>query len=152
MAGKPRLSLLALVSLTVKKKRPDRRPRQACGRKREPLTPHWTGQRATAFPRGKPPAFTASPVQGQLDAPNKRFQEYNEALRAWQEKSQTIEGAADMSDTLKGLRRSSPICRTNCPVISKSSAPTDTRFPAESTDALPRYVTFTKARSRGCRT
>lgn len=41
-------------------------------------------------------------LQGQLDAPNKRFQEYNEALRAWQEKCHLIEGAADKPDTLKG--------------------------------------------------
>jgi hypothetical protein len=41
-------------------------------------------------------------LQGQLDAPNKRFQEYNEALRAWQERRQQIEGAPDKFDTLKG--------------------------------------------------
>lgn len=41
-------------------------------------------------------------LQGQLDAPNKRFQEYNEALRFWQEKGLLIEGAADKPDTLKG--------------------------------------------------
>jgi len=41
-------------------------------------------------------------LQGQLDAPNKRFQEYNEAFRAWQEKRLLIEGVADKPETLKG--------------------------------------------------
>jgi ABC-type lipoprotein export system ATPase subunit len=41
-------------------------------------------------------------LQGRLDAPNKRFEEYNEALRGWQEKGLLIEGAADKPGTLKG--------------------------------------------------
>lgn len=40
-------------------------------------------------------------LQDKLDAPNKRFQEYNEALRAWQERKQIIEGAADKPETLR---------------------------------------------------
>lgn len=51
-------------------------------------------------------------LQGQLDAPNKRYQQYNEAMRAWREKSQQIEGAADKPDTLKGLESQLAYLRT----------------------------------------
>jgi predicted ATPase len=54
-------------------------------------------------------------LQGQLDAPNKRFQEYNEALRAWQEKAQLIEGAADRPDTLKGYEAQLAYLRADLP-------------------------------------
>jgi predicted ATPase len=54
-------------------------------------------------------------LQGKLDAPNKRFQEYNEALRAWQEKRQRIEGAADKSDTLKGYEAQLAYLRADLP-------------------------------------
>lgn len=40
-------------------------------------------------------------LQDQLDAPNKQYQRYNEALRLWQEKTQVIEGDADKADTIK---------------------------------------------------
>jgi ABC-type lipoprotein export system ATPase subunit len=40
-------------------------------------------------------------LQDQLDAPNKQYQRYNEALRLWQEKTQAIEGEAEKPDTLK---------------------------------------------------
>lgn len=40
-------------------------------------------------------------LQDELDAPNKRYQQYNEALRVWQETAQTIEGDVQKSDTLK---------------------------------------------------
>ena len=53
--------------------------------------------------------------QGQLDAPNKRFQEYNEALRAWQEKGFLIEGAADKPDTLKGYEAQLSYLKTSLP-------------------------------------
>jgi len=54
-------------------------------------------------------------LQSQLDAPNKRFQEYNEALRAWQEKGQQIEGAADKPDTLKGYEAQLSYLRAGLP-------------------------------------
>jgi energy-coupling factor transporter ATP-binding protein EcfA2 len=54
-------------------------------------------------------------LQSQLDAPNKRFQEYNEALRAWQEKGQLIEGAADKPDTLKGYEAQLSYLRAELP-------------------------------------
>ena len=54
-------------------------------------------------------------LQGQLDAPNKRFQEYNEALRAWQEKGLLIEGAADKPDTLKGYEAQLSYLKTGLP-------------------------------------
>jgi ABC-type lipoprotein export system ATPase subunit len=54
-------------------------------------------------------------LQGQLDAPNKRFQEYNEAMRAWQEKAQQIEGAVDKPDTLKGYEAHLTYIRTDLP-------------------------------------
>lgn len=40
-------------------------------------------------------------LQDQLDAPNKQYQRYNEALRLWQEKTQVIEGDANKADTIK---------------------------------------------------
>jgi ABC-type lipoprotein export system ATPase subunit len=40
-------------------------------------------------------------LQDQLDAPNRLYEQYNEALRAWQEKGQAIEGDASKPDTLK---------------------------------------------------
>jgi ABC-type lipoprotein export system ATPase subunit len=40
-------------------------------------------------------------LQDQLDAPNRLYEQYNEALRAWREKGQTIEGDASKPDTLK---------------------------------------------------
>lgn len=54
-------------------------------------------------------------LQGQLDAPNKRFQEYNEALRAWQEKGQLIEGAAEKPETLKGCEAQLSYLRAELP-------------------------------------
>jgi len=54
-------------------------------------------------------------LQSQLDAPNKRFQEYNDALRAWQEKALLIEGAADRPDTLKGLEAQLAYLRADLP-------------------------------------
>lgn len=41
-------------------------------------------------------------LQVQLNEPSRRLHEYNEALRAWQEKGQKIEGAASVPDTLMG--------------------------------------------------
>lgn len=40
-------------------------------------------------------------LQDKLDAPNKQFQQYNEALRIWQEQTLTIEGDAGKPETLK---------------------------------------------------
>jgi len=40
-------------------------------------------------------------LQDQLDAPNKQYQQYNEALRVWQERTRVIEGDAEKPDTLK---------------------------------------------------
>ena len=54
-------------------------------------------------------------LQGQLDAPNKRFQEFNEALRAWQEKALQIEGAADRPNTLRGYEAQLVYLRTELP-------------------------------------
>ncbi len=54
-------------------------------------------------------------LQGQLDAPNKRYQEYNEALRAWQEKAKLIEGTADRPDTLKGYEAQLDYLRADLP-------------------------------------
>lgn len=54
-------------------------------------------------------------LQNQLDAPNKRFQEYNEVLRAWQDKAQQIEGAADKPDTLKGYEAQLAYVRSDLP-------------------------------------
>ncbi len=51
-------------------------------------------------------------LQGQLDAPNKRFQEYNEALRAWREKGLQVEGAADKPGTLKSYEAQLSYLRT----------------------------------------
>jgi ABC-type lipoprotein export system ATPase subunit len=56
-----------------------------------------------------------STLQSQLDAPNKRFQEYNEAFRAWQEKAQQIEGAADKPDTLNGYEAQLAYLRAGLP-------------------------------------
>lgn len=54
-------------------------------------------------------------LQGQLDAPNKRFQEYNEALRAWNEKAALIEGSPEKGDTLKGYEAQLVYLRTGLP-------------------------------------
>jgi predicted ATPase len=54
-------------------------------------------------------------LQGQLDAPNKRFQEYNEALRAWNEKAALIEGSPEKGDTLKGYEAQLAYLRTGLP-------------------------------------
>lgn len=54
-------------------------------------------------------------LQGQLDAPNKRFQEYNEALRAWNEKAALIEGSAEKADSLKGYEAQLAYLRTGLP-------------------------------------
>lgn len=54
-------------------------------------------------------------LQGQLDAPNKRFQEYNEALRAWQERAALIQGSAEKTDTLKGYEAQLDYLRTGLP-------------------------------------
>jgi hypothetical protein len=40
-------------------------------------------------------------LQEQLDAPNKLYEQYNEALRLWQDKAQAIEGDAGKPSTLK---------------------------------------------------
>jgi hypothetical protein len=40
-------------------------------------------------------------LQGKLDAPNKQYQAYQEALKAWEKGKQLIEGDADKSGTLK---------------------------------------------------
>lgn len=40
-------------------------------------------------------------LQDNLDAPNKRYQAYQEALKAWEQQKQLIEGDADKPDTLK---------------------------------------------------
>lgn len=40
-------------------------------------------------------------LQDQLDAPNKQFQRYNDALRLWQEKTLAIVGDTEKTDTLK---------------------------------------------------
>ena len=40
-------------------------------------------------------------LQDQLDAPNKQFQQYNEALRIWQEKALAIGGDATKAESLK---------------------------------------------------
>ena len=40
-------------------------------------------------------------LQEQLDAPNKHYQAYNEALRVWTERYQAIEGATDSPETVK---------------------------------------------------
>jgi predicted ATPase len=40
-------------------------------------------------------------LQDQLDAPNKQYQAYQEALKAWETGKQLIEGDADKPDTLK---------------------------------------------------
>lgn len=54
-------------------------------------------------------------LQGQLDAPNKRFQEYNEALRAWNEKAALIEGSPEKGDTLKGYEAQLAYLQTGLP-------------------------------------
>lgn len=54
-------------------------------------------------------------LQGQLDAPNKRFQEYNEAMRAWQEKAALILGAVGKADTLKGYEAELVYLHTGLP-------------------------------------
>jgi predicted ATPase len=56
-----------------------------------------------------------SALQGQLDAPNKRFQEYNEAMRTWREKAALIEGSAEKADTLKGYEAQLAYLRTGLP-------------------------------------
>ena len=40
-------------------------------------------------------------LQDKLDAPNKRYQTYQEALKAWEQQKQPIEGDAEKADTLK---------------------------------------------------
>jgi ABC-type lipoprotein export system ATPase subunit len=40
-------------------------------------------------------------LQDKLDAPNKQYQAYQEALKAWEQRKQLIEGEADKPDTLK---------------------------------------------------
>jgi predicted ATPase len=40
-------------------------------------------------------------VQDKLDAPNKRYQAYQEAVKAWEQQKQFIEGNAEKADTLK---------------------------------------------------
>ena len=40
-------------------------------------------------------------LQDKLDAPNKRYQAYQEALKAWEQQKQLIEGEAEKPDTLK---------------------------------------------------
>ena len=40
-------------------------------------------------------------LQDKLDAPNKQYQAYQEAIKAWQEQKQSIEGDTGTSDTLK---------------------------------------------------
>ena len=40
-------------------------------------------------------------LQDRLDAPNRRYQEYLEAIKTWEQKKQAIEGAADRADTLR---------------------------------------------------
>lgn len=40
-------------------------------------------------------------LQDKLDAPNKRYQAYQEALKAWQEQKDAIVGSADNADSLK---------------------------------------------------
>ena len=40
-------------------------------------------------------------LQGKLDEPNRRYQEYLDALREWQEKKEIIEGSEDEEGTLK---------------------------------------------------
>ncbi len=54
-------------------------------------------------------------LQDKLDAPNKRFQEYNEALRAWQEKKQAIEGSADKPESLKWYEAQIDYVKTGLP-------------------------------------
>ena len=95
------LSLSALISISVDK--------SALIAAREKLTAEKTIVDATLDDAGADslPAQKAAclaritGLQGQLDAPNKRFQEYNETLRTWQEKGHQIEGAVDKPDTLK---------------------------------------------------
>jgi len=48
-------------------------------------------------------------LQEKLDAPNKRYQAYQEALRSWQEHKDAITGSADKADTL-----SSTFCNLRC--------------------------------------
>lgn len=71
---------------------------------------------ATSLPAQKTSCLARiAALQSQLDAPNKRFQEYNEAMRAWQEKALMIEGAADKPDTLKGYQAQLDYIRTELP-------------------------------------
>jgi ABC-type lipoprotein export system ATPase subunit len=54
-------------------------------------------------------------LQGQLDAPNKRYQEYTEALRIWRERGEAITGDATKPDTLKGLEAQIDYAKTKLP-------------------------------------
>ena len=74
----------------------------------ETLDPSLPAQKAACLAR-------ITGLQGQLDAPNKRFQEYNEALRAWQEKTLLIDGAADRPATLKGYEAQLAYLRAELP-------------------------------------
>ena len=54
-------------------------------------------------------------LQDQLDAPNKQYQRYTEALRLWQEKTRVIEGDADKADTLKWYEGQLHYIKTDLP-------------------------------------
>jgi predicted ATPase len=54
-------------------------------------------------------------LQDQLDAPNKLYQQYNEALRVWQEKAQAVEGEPGKPDTLKGFEAQLHYVKTALP-------------------------------------
>jgi len=95
------LNLKDIVSLTVNKDSLGKARESLTGQKAlvdTDLTPETaTGvvaQKATCLDRIKV-------LQDQLDAPNRQYQRYNETLRLWQEKTQTIEGDTDKPDSLK---------------------------------------------------
>lgn len=54
-------------------------------------------------------------LQDQLDAPNKQYQRYNEALRRWQERTQAIEGDAEKPDTAKWYEAQLSYIKKNLP-------------------------------------
>ena len=54
-------------------------------------------------------------LQDQLDAPNKRYQQYIESLRRWQEGAQAIEGDAEKPDTLKWYEAQLTYIKTELP-------------------------------------
>jgi predicted ATPase len=54
-------------------------------------------------------------LQNQLDAPNKRYQAYTEALRIWREQGEAIIGDVSRPDTLKGLEAQIEHTKTKLP-------------------------------------